>query len=104
MAPVIFRVWGRDKEVMALFPAEPADYEGRYCSSYAHVGQHGSADYAGCVMRSRPATPEEYADLLAELKSYGTGEEYADIKVYRRATRQHRDAFNATLREMRSGR
>lgn len=63
---VVFRVW-EGGVVIALMPGQPADTEGRYCTSYEHVGQHGGADYRGVLQRSRPARPEEYADLLAEL-------------------------------------
>ena len=37
---------------------------------YAHIGQHTpiSVDY---IMESRPATPEEYAALKAELEQIG---------------------------------
>ncbi len=69
---VVFRVW-RDKasDVFALFPELPADTVGRLCTSYAHVGQHGGADYGYCIRQSRPARPEEYADLAAELTTIG---------------------------------
>ncbi len=38
--------------------------------SYQHVGQHGAAS-SELVRELRPATPAEYADLLAELKDIG---------------------------------
>ncbi len=84
---VVFRVWkwnGRDS-VIALFPHVPAVdpfIPGvSFCESYEHVGQHGSADYAGCVRRSRPATEVEYASLKHELESPPFG--YV-LKVQRR--------------------
>jgi hypothetical protein len=54
-------------DVFALFPYE----EGApgFCTVYQHCGGHGSADYTGCVARSRPAKPEEYAALKRELES-----------------------------------
>lgn len=70
--PVIFRVWrehGRDCEVFALFPAIPA-YD-HYVTSYQHIGQHCAADYHACMEHSRPAQPEEYADLWKELAAIG---------------------------------
>lgn len=69
---VIFRKW-RDgsRSVFALFPEMPHDWRGYDCGSYEHVGQHGGADGAGCVRRSTPATPEEYADLKRELERIG---------------------------------
>lgn len=102
MTPVIFRVWRQQpRSVFALFPAEPSDYDGLSCSSYEHIGQHGAADYTGCMARSRPATPREYRDLMAELRSYGDGTPYADLVVYSRRTEKHRAAFNRAVREIR---
>ena len=63
---VIFRHWEGD--VVALFPKEPVDKYGHHCLSYQHVGQHGSCNPGGIIRRSRPATPEEYADLKTELE------------------------------------
>jgi hypothetical protein len=59
------------KDCFALFPELPADNFGRYCDSYQHVGQHGAADYQGCIAASDPASPEEYADLFEELEGRG---------------------------------
>jgi hypothetical protein len=78
---VIFRVWP-DGQTMALFPEDPSDVAGYFCSSYMHLGQHSGADYQGCVKATRPATPEEYADLKAELEGIGY-----NLDVKRRATR-----------------
>lgn len=87
---VIFRVWRcspiRDGGgVIALMPCEPATVDGRYCTSYEHLGQHAAADYAGVIRQSRPATPEEYAPLLRELQ--GVPYRYR-FNVRRRATRR----------------
>ena len=76
---MIFRFW--QGEVIAMFPAEPAGLEKHVCSSYMHVGQHGSADGRMIIRESRPATPDEYASLKAELESYPY--EYR-LKVYQR--------------------
>jgi hypothetical protein len=67
---VIFR---RDREgiVFALFPELPADNQGWYCTSYQHIGQHCAADYRLCIIHSRPAKPDEYADLFEELERRG---------------------------------
>jgi hypothetical protein len=73
---VIFRVWvGKEYQeggynVIALFPDEKSEPSWQ-CMSYAHIGQHGGADYAGCIRRTRPAKPAEYAELAAELKDRG---------------------------------
>lgn len=68
--PIIFRAerTGDFKvEVTAVFPTMAEDYAGRHVTVYAHVGQHssGSIDW---YRSTRPARPEEYADLLAELR------------------------------------
>ena len=60
-----------DKACFALFPELPADYHGRYCTCFQHVGQHCAADYRGCVANSHPAKPVEYADLQTELEQRG---------------------------------
>lgn len=67
---VIFRKWG-DRQIIALFPEHPHDFAGRFCVCYAHIGQHGGADYYGMINRTTPATLTEYADLKAELESIG---------------------------------
>lgn len=79
---VVFRMWQGD--VIALFSAVAADTQG-HCLSYQHVGQHSGADYAAIIADSRPARPEEYATLKAELETIGYS-----LKVYRRATPQQR--------------
>lgn len=90
--PVVFRFWkGKTGGVLALFPAIPADNSGALCSSYERVGQHGGADYHGCIRRTRPATPQEYQDLAKELQGLGY-----NLKVYRRATQEmHRERIDS---------
>jgi len=62
--PVIFRAERDSGEVIAVFPTLD---EGDGCmTAYAHVGQH-SACHWRWYHTTRPATPAEYADLLAEL-------------------------------------
>ncbi len=56
--------------VYALFPEDRFSYD-LSCTAYQHVGQHCGADYTGCIARSRPAAPEEYADLKKELERVG---------------------------------
>ncbi len=85
---VMFRVWRKTKDdpggtVVALFPLES---EGRgLCSSFEHVGQHGSADYTGVIGRTRAATPDEYRDLKRELE--GAPYRYT-LRVYKRRPRR----------------
>lgn len=69
---VIFRKYRKGGDILALFPEVPADNRGHYCQSYEHVGQHGAADYYGCIHKlTVPAKPVEYADLMAELEHRG---------------------------------
>lgn len=68
---VIFRVFRDGNDVIAFWPASAADNDGRYCQSYQHIGQHSPANYQGCLRATRPATPNEYKDLLKELKQIG---------------------------------
>jgi len=56
--------------IFALFPHDVCTTNG-LVTHYQHVGQHGSADYRGCIASSKLATPEQYADLLAEMVSIG---------------------------------
>lgn len=69
MTKVVFRKL-KDGQVIALFPQETASRDGYECMSYMHVGQHGSADPM-IVHDTKPATPREYAPLVAELLSIG---------------------------------
>lgn len=65
---VIFRK-EKDGEILALFP-----YDIWYSSdvmSYAHVGQHSGACYNGTIRETKPASREDYTDLLNELQQIG---------------------------------
>lgn len=66
---VVFRKFKDSGNVIALFPE--VDHNGRECSSYMYIGQHGPADYDHCIDTTIPATPAEYADLKKELESIG---------------------------------
>lgn len=66
----VFRKY-KDGEIIALFPAEKWNRHDYTCTSYVHVGQHGAADYSHVVSKTTLATPEEYADLKAELERIG---------------------------------
>jgi len=66
--PVVFRVWNKGGEVLALFPRIPADVHGLFCLSYERVGEHGAASVPVVIPRTRPAHESEYADLLRYLQ------------------------------------
>jgi len=55
-------------DVFAYFPEE--SYSDKYKTGYAHVGQHTAVD-PNYAAESRPATPEEYQELQAELEGIG---------------------------------
>ena len=79
---VIFKMEGRGKDArpIAFFPTEPSSTVDPWlCTCYAHIGQHSSADphYAA---RLKPATSEQYAPLLRELKGQG----YSDLRIVRK--------------------
>jgi hypothetical protein len=84
-ATVIFRKYPGG-EILALFPYMIDDRG--YCSCYEHIGQHGAADYHHCIRSTKPASPEEYAELKAELEKLC---EYK-LRVCRRAN-FHAEAF-----------
>lgn len=66
--PVIFRVYRG--EITAYFPTLAWSHSGGI-TCYAHVGQHGEASRA-CLSEGRPATEEEAAPLMRELRGiYG---------------------------------
>ncbi|MGH6631516.1 MAG: hypothetical protein ACREB3_17440, partial [Burkholderiales bacterium] len=95
ITPVLFRVhrsptkFGRD--VTAVFPCEPADTIGRTMSCYSHIGQHSACSYAWYI-QTRPAAPEEYADLFAELEAAPYGYR---LKVCRQISNKLRSRFSA---------
>ena len=78
MNPVIFRVWkSQEKECFALLPDE--SWGKGECSIYT-PDVHCGIDYHVAIRKSRPATPEEYA----ELKSYMEEKYQYDFKIYKR--------------------
>ena len=80
---VIFRKF-RDGDIIALFPEEISEPTPYYCSSYAHVGQHGAADPVLVISMTKPASPAEYADLKRELENYGPKDANYNLKVISR--------------------
>lgn len=107
--PVIFR---RDRrkhgEVTAVFPTLPHDYNGFYWTCYAHLGQHSSCS-SEWYYSTRPATPEEYAPLLRELRgiyetSLWDGDPVYKLAPCRKMTPRHREAFNAQVAQWREER
>jgi hypothetical protein len=78
---VIFRRWFRQQDghgVIALFPdmGEPRGM----VNSFEHIGQHGAADLGMVIARTRPASPDEYAELKRELERQPYGYRLAVIQ------------------------
>jgi hypothetical protein len=107
--PVIFRAergcrataTGRDdgyRHITAVFPTEPATPDPYTATCYAHIGQHSGCRRAW-YRTTEPATPEQYADLLAELRRiYETGPDAVRLKIVKRWTQRHDEARRAALR------
>lgn len=69
---VLFRVWKNNPQsVIAIFPEHPGTNDPNTCSSYEHVGQHGTCQPSGLLSVTRKAKPTEYKDLAKELKRRG---------------------------------
>jgi hypothetical protein len=96
VTPVIFRV-APGGDVTAVFPCEPHSLAGDL-SCYAHVGQHSGASL-DWYKTTRAAKHAEYEALKQELEAAPYGYR---LKVYRRMTPQHREAFNAELKRLRA--
>ena len=58
-----------------------ANMKKKNLTPYEHFGQHGPADYTGCIKITRQATVKEAAPLLAELRQIGY-----KLQVVKRAT------------------
>jgi hypothetical protein len=69
---VIFRIegTGRNESVVALFPRLAATYDPWFCTCYAHLGQHATAD-PRYMRLTRPASPKQYRELARELRGRG---------------------------------
>jgi hypothetical protein len=98
--PVIFRKFGsrHGGDVIALFPTVPGTYDPYTCSSYVHVGQHGSADPQYVINGTRAAKPSEYAELRKELESAPYGYR---LKIYKRLQRSFFDVRRKELEQTR---
>jgi hypothetical protein len=80
VTPVIFKLC--EGEPTAIFPTlAGAVGQPDTMTCYAHIGQHGIASRAW-VASAPPARPDEYRDLLKELRAIG----YDDLVIRRRMT------------------
>lgn len=94
--PVLFRFDAGD--VTAVFPTLAADQTGALMTCYAHIGQHSACSF-GWYRGTRPAKPDEYADLLQELRSiYETGPDAVTLRRAKRITHAMDKARRAMAR------
>ena len=63
-----FKPYTKEWTILAVFPELTDDYRGFLMVGYARIGQHTSVspDY---LRKTKPATPEEFAELHREVKS-----------------------------------
>jgi hypothetical protein len=89
--PVIFR--NNKGDIYAVFPTIPSNYGGYFMQCYAQIGQHSGCSIA-YYRDSKPATIEQYKDLLAELKRiYETGDDPVTLVIKKRISPAMRSAF-----------
>lgn len=67
---VIFRADNGGDNITAVFPEIPGTVGRDDMTCYAHVGQHSACTRAW-YYTTRPARPDEYRDLAAELAGLG---------------------------------
>lgn len=64
-------------EILAVFPES---WKTNYWGCYAHIGQHSDCMPEYVRECTKPAKPQEYADLLAELRRIG----YDNLQILKR--------------------
>lgn len=90
---VIFRKFKSNNEIIALFPYETERNFGD-CSSYMHMGQHGSANYDHVMTSTKPVRPAEYRALKTELENYGPKEANYNLRVITRISwKRYRETY-----------
>ena len=94
---VVFRCWRDTGDIIALFPELAADYQGRFCDSFEHLGQHSRADYCGVIRATKPVSLEEATDLIRELERIGYR-----LKPIKRASHVVHETRQATARSYRT--
>lgn len=83
--------------VTAVFPSLPATRDPLQMLCYAHIGQHGAAHRDWVRYNTRPATPDEYAPLLRELREIYERTDPVRLRVVKKRTRTHDKARLAAL-------
>lgn len=83
--PVCFRAYRDNGEIIAIFPAMPESLNGYRCAVYAHMGGHAATNPQDMVAMTKPATEEQYTDLLRELVSIG----YYNLRIVQKVNTAH---------------
>jgi len=93
---VIFRMFKEEKEIIAIFPEEPGNYDSNTCSSYVHVGQHGTCDPQYLIQDATyPAYPFQYQDLKEELEKMGY-----NLVIKKKYQSKHYETRQKSLKQM----
>lgn len=91
---VIFRRWNETGDLLALFPEQPADAEGRYCLAYDELGQHIAADYEQIMRDTTPVSPTQCGRFAHELTLLGY-----NLQPISQASDQHHDRRREAARK-----
>ena len=91
MVNVVFRK-EKDGSILAVFEGHWSVSK-RELATYSHIGQHGPCSYDYYIKRTTPATPEEYAPLLNELKGVGYVGQFS-LNVVKRINLRRAFGFN----------
>lgn len=91
---VIFRRWNDTGDIVAIFPEQPADDQGRYCLAYDKLGQHIAAEYEQVMQHTTPISAQEYERFAHELTLLGY-----DLQPINEATEQHHERRQTAARK-----
>lgn len=91
---VIFRRWKDTGDVVAIFPEQPADDQGRYCLAHDELGQQIAAEYEQVMQDTTPVTAQEYGRFAHELTMLGY-----DLLPISQASEQHHERRRAAARK-----
>lgn len=84
MTKVLFRYDKVCHDILAVFPNMYwVSFGSKVVTCYAHIGQHHECHLDYVKSHTRPAKPNEYASLLAELVGIG----YNDLRILKRLPR-----------------
>lgn len=75
MIKVIFRKDKKSGEIIAILPQIAGDrFWSMTCTSYAHMGQHGTTSFNYYYEGTRPATVQEFWSLFEEMQQIYDGQ------------------------------